>query len=66
VSPGAVRLAEGVVDPRSTLADGHSGLKRLPCRLCFRVLPVQPYDTMGYVLIEYVVRVQPVSNDMRW
>jgi hypothetical protein len=24
-----------------------------------RVLPVQPYDTMGSVLIEYDVRVQP-------
>jgi hypothetical protein len=34
----------------------HSGLKRL---LCFRVLPVQRYDTMGSVLIEYDVRVQP-------
>jgi hypothetical protein len=24
-----------------------------------RVLPVQPYDTMGSILIEYDVRVQP-------
>jgi hypothetical protein len=39
--------------------DCHPGLKRLLCLLCFRVLPVQPYDTMGSVLIEYVVRVQP-------
>jgi hypothetical protein len=52
VSPGATHLAEGVVYPESTLADCHSGLKRLPCLLCFRVLPVQPYDTMGFVLIE--------------
>jgi hypothetical protein len=37
--------------------DCHPGLKRLLCLLCFRVLPVQPYDTMGSVLIEYVVRV---------
>jgi hypothetical protein len=27
----------------------------------FRVLPVQPYDTMGSVLIEYDVRVQLVA-----
>jgi hypothetical protein len=37
----------------------HSGLKRLLCLICFRVLPVEPYDTMGSVLIEYDVRVQP-------
>jgi hypothetical protein len=37
--------------------DCHSGLKRLLCLLCFRVLPMQPYDTMGSVLIEYDVRV---------
>jgi hypothetical protein len=39
--------------------DCHPGLKRLPCLLCFRVLPVQPYDNMGSVLIDYVVRVHP-------
>jgi hypothetical protein len=39
--------------------DCHSGLKRLLCLLCFRVLLVQPYDTMGSILIEYDVRVQP-------
>jgi hypothetical protein len=37
----------------------HPGLKRLLCLLCFRVLLVQPYDTMCFVLIEYDVRVQP-------
>jgi hypothetical protein len=37
----------------------HSGLKRLLCLPCFRVLPVQPYETMGSVLIEYDVRVHP-------
>jgi hypothetical protein len=37
----------------------HSGLKRLLCLLCFRVLLVQSYDTMGSILIEYGVRVQP-------
>jgi hypothetical protein len=42
-------LAEDVYLRRS-LVDGHSGLKRFPCPLCFRVLPVQPYDTMGSVL----------------
>jgi hypothetical protein len=30
----------------------HSGLKGLLCLPCFRVLAVQPYDTMGSVLIE--------------
>jgi hypothetical protein len=50
VAPRAARLTEGVVDPGSSLADCHSGLKRLPCLLCFRVLPVQPYDTMDSVL----------------
>jgi hypothetical protein len=30
----------------------HSGLKRLLCLPCFRVLLVQPYDTMGSVLIK--------------
>jgi hypothetical protein len=30
----------------------HPGLKRLLCLLCFSVLPVQPYDTMGSVSIE--------------
>jgi hypothetical protein len=52
-------LLEDEVDPGSTLVDCHSGLKRLLCLLWFRVLPVQPYDTMGSVLIEYDVRVQP-------
>jgi hypothetical protein len=42
-------LAEDVYPGRS-LVECHSGLKRLPCLLCFRVLPVQPYDTMGSVL----------------
>jgi hypothetical protein len=37
---------------QDTTRDGHSGLKRLLCLPCFRVLPVQPYDTMGSVLIE--------------
>jgi hypothetical protein len=31
--------------------DCHSGLKRLLYLLCFRVLRVQPYDTMGSVLV---------------
>jgi hypothetical protein len=53
VSPRASRLVEGGVNLGSTLADCHSGLKRLPCLLCFRVLPMQPDDTMGSVLIEY-------------
>jgi hypothetical protein len=48
-----------LLSPGSTLVDGHSGLKRLICLPCFRVLPVQPYDTMGSVSIEYDVRVQP-------
>jgi hypothetical protein len=61
VAPRATRLAEGVVDPGSSLVDGHSGLKRLKYLPCFRVLLVQPYDIMGSVLIEYDVRVQPVS-----
>jgi hypothetical protein len=30
----------------------HSGLKRLLCLPCFRVLSVQPYDIMCSVLIE--------------
>jgi hypothetical protein len=46
-------------EPWSTLVECHSGLRRLLCLLCFRVLPVQPYDTMGSVLIEYDARVQP-------
>jgi hypothetical protein len=37
----------------------HSGFKCLLCLPCFRVLPVQPYDTMGSTLIDYDVRVQP-------
>jgi hypothetical protein len=52
VSSGATCLTEGVVYLRSILTDCHLGLKRLPCLMCFRVLPVQPYDTMGSVLIE--------------
>jgi hypothetical protein len=36
---------------------GHPGTKRLPCLTCFSELPVQPYDNMGSVLIEYIVRV---------
>jgi hypothetical protein len=50
VFPGASYLAEGGVNLKSSLADWHSGLKRLPCLLCFRVFPVQPYDNMGSVL----------------
>jgi hypothetical protein len=38
------------VYPGHTLVDCHPGLKKLPCLLCFRVLPVQPYGTMGSVL----------------
>jgi hypothetical protein len=52
VSPRASHLAEGGVNLRSTLVDCHPGLKRLQCLMCFRVLPVQPYDIMGFVLIE--------------
>jgi hypothetical protein len=44
---------------RAFTRDCHPGLKRLLCLMCFRVLPLQPYDTMGSVLIEYDVRVQP-------
>jgi hypothetical protein len=50
VSLGASYLVEGGVNLRSTLADCHSALKRLPCLPCFRVLRVQPYDNMGSVL----------------
>jgi hypothetical protein len=39
--------------------DGHPGTKRLPYLPCFSELPVQPYDNMGRVLIEYDVRVYP-------
>jgi hypothetical protein len=39
--------------------DGHSGLKKLLYLLCFRVLVVQSYDTMGSILIEHDVGVQP-------
>jgi hypothetical protein len=39
--------------------DGHLGTKRLPCLPCFSELPVQPYDNMGSVLIEYDARVHP-------
>jgi hypothetical protein len=34
VAPGATRLKEDVVEPRSTLVDGHSALKRVPYLLC--------------------------------
>jgi hypothetical protein len=54
-------MPRGGCVPGRSLADCHSGLKRLPCLLYFRVLLVQPYDTMGSVLIELVVRVQPVG-----
>jgi hypothetical protein len=47
--------------PGGTLVEGHLRIKRLPCLPCFRVLPVQPYDIMGSVLIEYDVRVQLVA-----
>jgi hypothetical protein len=47
------------LSPGGALVDGHPGTKRLKCLPCFRVLPVQPYDTIGSVLIEYVVRVHP-------
>jgi hypothetical protein len=36
----------------STLVVCHLGTKRLPCPPCFSELPVQPYDIMGFVLIE--------------
>jgi hypothetical protein len=39
--------------------DGHSRIKEVNMSSMLRVLPVQPYDTMGSVLIEYDVRVQP-------
>jgi hypothetical protein len=52
VSPGASCLVEGGVNPGSSLVDGHSGLKRLPCLLCLKVLLVQPYDNMGSVLTD--------------
>jgi hypothetical protein len=42
-----------------TLVVCHPGTKRLPCPPCFSELLVQPYDNMGSVLIEYVVRVHP-------
>jgi hypothetical protein len=62
--PRATHLAinPGLVwwfSPGGTLVDGHPGTKRLICLPCLRVLPVQPYDNMGSVLIEYDVRVQP-------
>jgi hypothetical protein len=56
--PGYQPRTVWLLSPGSSLEDGHSGLKRL-CLPCFRVLPVQPYDIMGSVLIEYDVRVQP-------
>jgi hypothetical protein len=34
-------------------------IKEITMSSMVRVLPVQPYDTMGSVLIEYNVRVQP-------
>jgi hypothetical protein len=52
MSPGASYLIEGGVYLRSTLVECHSGIKRLPCLPCFRVLPVQPYDNMGPVLTD--------------
>jgi hypothetical protein len=52
VSPRASYLVEGGVNLRSSLEDCHSGLKRLPCLPCFRILPVQPYDNMGSVLTD--------------
>jgi hypothetical protein len=55
INPGFVWLSS----PGGTLVDGHPGTKRLPCLPCFSELPVQPYDNMGSVLIEYVVRVHP-------
>jgi hypothetical protein len=66
-TPGYQPRTVWLLSPGSSLEDGHPGLKRLICLPCFRVLPVQPYDIMGSVLIEYDVRVQLVaSNDMRW
>jgi hypothetical protein len=41
-----------LLSPGSSLEDGHSGLKRLIYLLYFRVLPMQPYDIMGSILIE--------------
>jgi hypothetical protein len=55
ISPGFVWL----LSPGGTLVDGHSGTKRLPCLPCFSELPVQHYENMGSILIEYVVRVYP-------
>jgi hypothetical protein len=37
---------------QDTARDGHSGLNRLIWLPCLDVLPVQPYDNMGSVLIE--------------
>jgi hypothetical protein len=34
-------------------------IKEITMSSMIRVLPVQPYDTMGSVLIEYDARVQP-------
>jgi hypothetical protein len=45
----------------STLVVCHLGTKRLSCLPCFSELPVQAYDIMGSVLIEYDVRVQLVA-----
>jgi hypothetical protein len=60
-TPGYQPRTVWLLSPRSTLVDGHPGIKRLLCLPCFRVLPMQPYDTMGSVLIEYDVRVQLVA-----
>jgi hypothetical protein len=35
-------------------------IKEINMSSMLRVLPVQPYDIMGFVLIEYDVRVQPI------
>jgi hypothetical protein len=43
----------------STLVGCHPGTKRPPCLPCLSELPVQPYENMGSVLIEYDVRVHP-------
>jgi hypothetical protein len=50
--PGYQSRTVSLLSPGSSLEDGHSGLKRLIYLLYFRVLPMQPYDIMGSILIE--------------
>jgi hypothetical protein len=66
VLPRASCLLEDEVDLGSFTRGLPLRIKEITVSSMIRVLPVQPYDTMGSVLIEYDVRVQSGVTDKGW